>query len=513
LRRQTSLSNPAATIRYDFNAGGFEARKQQVVDGATYTTSTQRDVNGLVIGRTFPDGDTVGRAANGTGTAWTYDTAGRLVSIPGHINSMTYNAKGQVESAAYANGVTTTNWYDGNVYRLMSRVKHERAGTTLLDQSYTRDNAGRITILTVAGSPIESWAYYYDELDRLIHSGNYANGAFNQNFAYDTAHNMTLNSRVGTYTYPAQGPGSVRPHAVATAGGTSFTYDANGNTLTGAGRTYSWDGENRIASLTANAGATTLTLTYGPDGHRLKKTSNSGPGGAIRTQLYLAGDLEVPLADGTTNGAPQAGQWRKHVHADAKRVGATTHWHHRDHLASIRLTTDSAGNSVKRVSFRPFGDAATQSGADTETKGWIGEAADPESGLVYLNARYYDPVIARFVSADSMHPAIPGVGTNRYSYSFNDPVNKSDRNGHEAENQGVYSIGTDYGATGVIGGNSGNPGSSTNEAADLGKFAPTFAQCTSCTMPTPNAPSSPKGIKGTGYQIPLPTPETPSPPA
>jgi RHS repeat-associated protein len=171
-------------------------------------------------------------------------------------------------------------------------------------------------------------------------------------------------------------------------------------------------------------------LTYGPDGHRLKKTSNSGPGGAIRTQLYLAGDLEVPLADGTTNGAPQSTQWRKHVHADAKKVGAVSNWHHRDHLASIRLTTDSAGATVKRVSFRPFGDAATQTGTDAETKGWIGEAADPESGLVYLNARYYDPLIARFVSPDWWDPNKEGVGTNRYAYAANDPVNKADPSGH-----------------------------------------------------------------------------------
>ena len=65
-----------------------------------------------------------------------------------------------------------------------------------------------------------------------------------------------------------------------------------------------------------------------------------------------------------------------------------------------------------------------------ESKGYIGERHDPETGLVYLNARYYDPVLARFISPDWWDPNKPGVGTNRYAYSDNDPVNKADNNGH-----------------------------------------------------------------------------------
>ena len=49
---------------------------------------------------------------------------------------------------------------------------------------------------------------------------------------------------------------------------------------------------------------------------------------------------------------------------------------------------------------------------------------------MYLNARYYDPVLARFVTPDDWGPLLLGVGTNRYAYAGNDPVNKSDPNGH-----------------------------------------------------------------------------------
>jgi hypothetical protein len=58
------------------------------------------------------------------------------------------------------------------------------------------------------------------------------------------------------------------------------------------------------------------------------------------------------------------------------------------------------------------------------------------TGLLFLNARYYDPVVARFVSPDWFDPARPGVGVNRYAYSANDPVNKSDPGGNDTDFEG-----------------------------------------------------------------------------
>lgn len=67
-----------------------------------------------------------------------------------------------------------------------------------------------------------------------------------------------------------------------------------------------------------------------------------------------------------------------------------------------------------------------------ESKAWIGERYDPETGLQYLNARYYDPKLGLFTQGDWWDPTIPGVGPNRYAYSHGDPVNFSDPNGHMA---------------------------------------------------------------------------------
>ncbi|MBL1437667.1 MAG: RHS repeat-associated core domain-containing protein [Rhodobacteraceae bacterium] len=65
-----------------------------------------------------------------------------------------------------------------------------------------------------------------------------------------------------------------------------------------------------------------------------------------------------------------------------------------------------------------------------EEHSFIGERFDVSTGLLYLNARYYDPAIGRFIQPDWWEVRKRGVGTNRYAYAGNDPVNNSDRNGH-----------------------------------------------------------------------------------
>jgi RHS repeat-associated protein len=100
---------------------------------------------------------------------------------------------------------------------------------------------------------------------------------------------------------------------------------------------------------------------------------------------------------------------------------------HRDHLASVKLVTKADGTIQERTNYAAFGQAKPTSNLP---KGFIGERADVETGLIYLNARYYDPALGRFPSPDDYDPTLAGVGTNRYAYAGNDPVNKSDPNGH-----------------------------------------------------------------------------------
>ncbi len=182
-----------------------------------------------------------------------------------------------------------------------------------------------------------------------------------------------------------------------------------------------YDGRNR--PITVVEGGAAVTYTYGPDDERLTKTVDDGTN-PPETTLDLGGDIEL-AHDGT---------WTAHIGQNFRRVGSVTTWLHRDHLASIRAVTDATGVLTNRSAYAPYGEREdTVSTGARSSKGYIGERDDPETGLLYLHARWYDPVLGRFVTPDWWDVIEEGVGTNRYAYSGNDPVNYSDPTGHHAD--------------------------------------------------------------------------------
>jgi hypothetical protein len=106
-----------------------------------------------------------------------------------------------------------------------------------LQDSYHYDSPDNVTQRSQywdAGGFSET--FDYDELNRL--KSSQVNGQSQQLFGYDAAGNLSSKTDVGSYTYPTQGAGAVRPHAVQSAGSLSgFSYDDNGNQTSGAGRT------------------------------------------------------------------------------------------------------------------------------------------------------------------------------------------------------------------------------------------------------------------------------------
>jgi RHS repeat-associated protein len=80
--------------------------------------------------------------------------------------------------------------------------------------------------------------------------------------------------------------------------------------------------------------------------------------------------------------------------------------------------------------FDPFGNVLAQTGSGQSVFGFTGEQTDP-AGLVFLRARYYDPGVGRFLTADSVVPdPLRSGGWNRYAYVGNNPTNYIDPSGH-----------------------------------------------------------------------------------
>jgi RHS repeat-associated protein len=342
-----------------------------------------------------------------------------------------------------------------------------------------RDAAGRITDMVSAnlgGNSGADWTYTYDKLDRLTRAKDDTAGGVTLDYAYDDAGNLTRNTAYGSgsggdIVYGAVVGSRTLPHAVKRIGpdaATNFDYDANGNlkrdgaSTAATTRKLDWDGENRplqVKQGTTTANTTTTDYLYGPDGERVRKTVTVGTATAKKT-TYVGSDYEV-ADDGTITMIP---------HPDVRLVknpsgNVSTCFVHRDHLASVALETrKDTGAVALRQRYAPYGDrqVTAPSGCGTgEERGFIGERHDAEAGLLYLHARFYDPKLGRFLSPDWWDPideeaAAAGgaagvlasaVGTNRYAYAANDPVNKSDPSGHDTSPMGDpqpdYDPGTD----------------------------------------------------------------------
>ncbi|WP_000374315.1 RHS repeat domain-containing protein, partial [Leptospira interrogans] len=112
---------------------------------------------------------------------------------------------------------------------------------------------------------------------------------------------------------------------------------------------------------------------------------------------------------------------------------------HPDHLGSIQMITDGAGNpasgpepGVSYVSYEPYGSIIRNDsyGPDIFRYKFTGQIEDKETGLYYYKARYYEPTLGRFLQADSVVMPTNVNGMNRYMYVDGNPVSYTDASGN-----------------------------------------------------------------------------------
>ena len=104
---------------------------------------------------------------------------------------------------------------------------------------------------------------------------------------------------------------------------------------------------------------------------------------------------------------------------------------HTDGLGSPVARTNQQGQVISRTRYEPYG--ATAAGA-TPTIGFTGHVNDPDTGLIYMQQRYYDPYAGRFLSTDPvLTDAKTGGAFNRYVYANNSPYTHIDPDGRDPE--------------------------------------------------------------------------------
>ena len=407
----TTLSN---TLYYD--AKGHLTRSDQVVNSSTYTTQTAYDGLGRTTSITYPDNIVA---------TYNYDGPELKEVKEGSTAYITYsnfNALGQPGTATYGNGVVTTYTYDALIARLdtLKTVSPLAPTVPLMNLDYDFDPVGNINsiddlnVSPPPGSILRDQSFLYDPLDRLVS----AVGPYNTiTYSYNEIGNMLLNTRVhptNNYTYdPAH------PHAVKTAGGNTYNYDANGNMTDGAGRTLTYDFENRPTQITQ--GGVTTDLVYNSDGNRMVKTV-----GGVST-IYI-GKLYV-CDNGVCSRMIFAGVQRI---AEVGTLSGTVSYYHSDHLGSTAVVTDSTGANVQDLNYHPYGNTFSNVGTVDLDYKYTSKELDNSTGLYFYEARYYDAHLGRFISADTIVPnPVDPQAFNRYAYVLNNPIRYTDPTGHE----------------------------------------------------------------------------------
>jgi RHS repeat-associated protein len=118
----------------------------------------------------------------------------------------------------------------------------------------------------------------------------------------------------------------------------------------------------------------------------------------------------------------------------AEETPTTLNWSLADRLGTVDLIVDGSGGVIDRVTFDSFGNKVSESALDKAFRfGFTGRELDPETGLYYYRARYYDPLVGRFISVDSI--GFQAGDTNLYRYVFNSPTQGTDPTGHDWWNE------------------------------------------------------------------------------
>jgi len=337
------------------------------------------------------------------------------------VTNVDYNVHGQITQMEYGNGDVKAYTYDPLNLRLTRMYATNSLGEVLQDLNYTYDSVGNILSITDNLNSADQ-SFQYDELNRLTQADGQTYGI--KAYQYDEVGNIISKDDL-SYTYAEGGAG---PHAVTSlTDGTTYTYDANGNMVTKQSPAlmlteYIYDIENRLVRVKRDD-LTIAEYEYDGDGGRTKKST-----GGVTTEFV--GSLYEEDSMGRKTSFVFLGSQRI-----ASITGSDTLYYHADHLGGANVLTDFEGTVKEIIEYKPFGGYARQDkyGTDEEVARYYftGQRKDEETGLYFYNARYYDPDLGRFITADTRvtHPNDP-QDLNRYSYTSNNPVNRIDPTGH-----------------------------------------------------------------------------------
>lgn len=406
-----------ADWRYTYDNADQLTEEKLLIDGRVYETDYTYNSIGAVTTSDNPDGRVFDYAPNGLGQATRARTGG-----VNYASAMTYHPNGRLNSLNYSNGRVLTE--SQSARQLTTEIRVANGGTNIVRLTYSHDDNGRVISLTDHVVSGQSRTFGYDGLGRLTSaSGPWGLGSYNYD-AFGNLRKKTLGSRVVDIEYNADN--RLSRHKDTAAGSTwqDYSYDSRGNVIDNGPLTFTYDWANQPTSL---GGASSGSFVY--DGN-LKRVKQTVDGETIYSVYGLAGDLQY--RDNITDNE-QTSYGRVDGRTIVRFKGSTPHLMYADYLGSPVAAETTSGSLVFREDYTPFGEKNQDPTSMHNDEGYTGHITDTATGLTYMQARYYDPVVGRFLSNDpsGFRTSVPQTH-NRYSYTLNDPINHTDPDGLDA---------------------------------------------------------------------------------
>ena len=341
----------------------------------------------------------------------------------------------------YKNGKT-----DNSTTNLVSKLTQKYGSNQLVNYEYSYDGNGNIVQIKQNGTIIAK--YSYDELNQLVWSADRNTGLYTQ-IIYDNAGNITnvREYNLSTVSWAPNGLKSEKKYTygdtnwkdmLTTYNGTAITYDAMGNPLSYRDSIkFTWKNGRQLAKI--SNGNNTITMKYDSNGIRTQKDDDNyttnyyydsnnnliGLNKSGSTLFFYYDSYGLPMAF-KNNGVMY--YYVKNLQGDivniVKEDGTIAVTYTYDALGKLLSVKDSANvdvpasNSFHIANLNPY-----------RYRSYI---YDNETGLYYLQSRYYDPVTGRFLNADDTQFILGCnnvLSANLFTYCGNNAVNNKDPNG------------------------------------------------------------------------------------
>ncbi|UOG32735.1 RHS repeat domain-containing protein [Leptospira noguchii] len=376
--------------------------------------------------------------------------------IPSHSKS----EFGQTANLTLGNGITTSYGYDvkGRMVRLNSSGNVGGNAKTLQDVLYSFNPNNNITNIANNTTDFNTqYDYGYDGLGRLTSAnGSYLGIAdgnlsrrFQQSFEYSKNGNLS-SKRIHdpasgnitdewSYQYTNHQVTNIDSSRTG-ADALTLQYDANGNltrqrdNVKDLTKRISVDSQDRITQIQDGNNAILGSYWYDESGFRIRRSALEPKNSQFTNVeiLYPSKFFGLEFIESENVITSVNNVYLNGVRIAALNEAGALAYYLTDQVDSVSTVLDDEGNTLSQLQYLPYGETFVQRGDLNFSPKYNSQELDRESGFYFFNARYYDPGIARFTSADTIIDGeFDTQGWNRFSYVKGNPIGAKDPSGHD----------------------------------------------------------------------------------